>query len=117
MVAGRRHSANTVEPSRETTSNCSGKKTFSISGIVETLEEDERACIEWGGRGQAVTHCLNRYVTVADDASTLQLLWRSIVCEFGIGEGTRDDVGHLNCNIEIDVRVEVLARLWADNNG
>lgn len=41
MVGGRSHGAHAVVASGKTTSNSGREKTVSISGIIDTLEEDE----------------------------------------------------------------------------
>lgn len=117
MVGSREHSADTVVTSGKSACNGSRQESIAVTGVVDTLEEDELSGVERLSRGQRVTHVLNSNVSVTDDlALAVEVLRSGVVCVVSICEGTSLEVVDLNLDVKVLVRLEVLVVLRVDQN-
>ena len=103
MISGRRHGADTVIPSRQTTLDCSRQATLAITGVVDALEEDEFAGVWCGRRGEIAAQGLDRDVHVADDVAVFEGLGRGVVRYGWVGEDAGVEVGDLEIDLEVGV--------------
>ena len=100
MVRRGSHSANAVVASRKSPSNSRREPAFSITSVVDSLEEGELSGIERSGGVQGVAEILDSDVGVADDLAALELLRGGVVGVIGVGEGSGYEVCHLDFDIE-----------------
>ena len=100
MVGRGSHSANAVVASGKPPSDSRREPAIAITCIVNSLEECELSGIERSRRVQGVAEILDSDVGVADDLTTLKLLGSRVVGVIGVGEGSSNEVGHLNFDIE-----------------
>lgn len=110
MVGSTGHGADTVVTGGETTSDSSAQASVAVSGVVDTLEEGKLGSVEGLVRSDGVAHVLDGDVSVANDiASISELLGRGVVGVVGVGEGAKVHVCDLHVNIEVLVRLRLLA--------
>lgn len=100
MVGCRSHGADSVVSRWKTTCYDSGQKTFSVTSIVDTLEEGELGSIEGSGWVERVAHVLNCDMSVTDYETSGECLRSRIVGCIGVGKGSGDKVGHLDGDVE-----------------
>lgn len=118
MVGGTDHGADTVVAGRETASHGGLELAIAVSGVVDTLEEDELRGVRGVVGVQRVAEVLDSNVGVANDlAGAVEVLGRRVVGSVGVGEGTRGEVAHLDSDVEVLVGLDVLVVLGVLEDG
>lgn len=117
MVSGRSHGADTVDTSRETTSNIGLQTTISVSGIVDTLEEGELRWVRRLLSVDVITERLDGDMGMTNDLTTLQRLRGGIVGVIRVRESTSLKVVDLQLDLEVLVCLNILHSLRALNDG
>ena len=118
MVGGTDHGADTVVAGRETAGDGGLELAVAVTGIVDTLEEDELRGVGGVVRVQGVAEILDGNVGVTDDlAGAVEILGRGVVGGVRVGEGAGREVAHLDGDVELLVGLDVLVVLGVLEDG
>lgn len=110
MVARRGHGTNTIRSSWQPTVDGGAKSAISISGVVDTLEESERARIRWLLSCKVFAERLDSNMSMSNDLASVELLGSRIVGVVRVSECSGLEVVDLHVDVEILVGFDVIAR-------
>lgn len=118
VVGSTGHGADTVVTSGKTTSNRGAQASIAVARVVDTLEEGELRGIQRLVRGEGVAQVLDGDVSVANHVASVSKLLRSrVVGVVGVSEGAQVHVCDLDVDIEVLVRLRLLAGHRACDDG